>query len=329
MRWAVVVVVLLLLLIGLYYYYTSMYQLAGGTGNVTGGRGNVTGGGGKVKDRVAKDVERKKKSDAKSKAAKSDGGAKTGATDSKKSAKSKSAEREGGKDAKSAEREGGKDAKSAEREGGKDAKSAEREGGKDAKSKTTAKQAKKNPSAPKSKTKPTSDIPTIAVSDMRLLRRPVPAEDSDRPYIIEILNGDNLLLEERFSEGLEKFNEVLKMFPQSPRGLFGKGETLTGLARQKSSNKLRDIAIDFYQDAANSFLAPKDLKVKMAMAQVSVIQHMIPTCTCCMHVHVVQYMIPICCVGGSTGATGRAVPGEREACGGHCCSGEALRAGGG
>ena len=222
MRWAVVVVVLLLLLIGLYYYYTNMYQLAGGSGS-------VTGGGGKVKDRVAKDVERKKKSDAKSKAAKSDGGAKTGATDSKKSAKSKSAEREGGKDAKS---------------------------------KTTAKQAKKNPSAPKSKTKPTSDIPTIAVSDMRLLRRPVPAEDSDRPYIIEILNGDNLLLEERFSEALEKFNEVLKMFPQSPRGLFGKGETLTGLARQKSSNKLRDTAIDFYQDAANSFLAPKDLKVK-------------------------------------------------------------------
>ena len=298
MRWAVVVVVLLLLLIGLYYYYTNMYQLTGGTGN-------VTGGGGKVKDRVAKDVERKKKSDAKSKAAKSDvkskaaksdGGAKTGATDSKKSAKSKLTERDGGKDAKS---------------------------------KTTAKQAKKNPSAPKSKTKPASDIPTIAVSDMRLLRRPVPAEDSDRPYIIEILNGDNLLLEERFSEGLEKFNEVLKMFPQSPRGLFGKGETLTGLARQKSSNKLRDIAIDFYQDAANSFLAPKDLKVKMAMAQVSVIQHMIPTCTCCMHVHVVQYMIPICCVGGSTCATGRAVPGEREACGGHCCSGEALRAGGG
>ena len=104
-------------------------------------------------------------------------------------------------------------------------------------------------------------VPTVAMEDVRLLRRPVAIDDADRPYIIEILNGDNLLLEERYSEALEKFNEVLKMFPQSPRGLFGKGETLAGLAAQKSSNKLLETAIEFYQDTANSFLATKDLKV--------------------------------------------------------------------
>lgn len=123
---------------------------------------------------------------------------------------------------------------------------------------------KKGKKSSKKSTKRHSEIPAIAMEDIRLLRRPVSPGDADRPYIIEILNGDNLLLEERFSEGLEKFNEVLKMFPQSPRGLYGKGETLTGLARQKSSNKLLDTAIEFYQDTADSFLAPHDLKVRLS-----------------------------------------------------------------
>ena len=101
-------------------------------------------------------------------------------------------------------------------------------------------------------------VETVAMEDVR---RPVARDDADRPYIIEILNGDNLLLEERYSEALEKFNEVLKMFPQSPRGLYGKGESLVGLANQKSSNKLMDMAVEFYQDTAKSFLATKDLKV--------------------------------------------------------------------
>ena len=113
----------------------------------------------------------------------------------------------------------------------------------------------------KSKGKRRGGVHTVAMEDVRLLRRPVGIDDADRPYIIEILNGDNLLLEKRYSEALEKFNEVLKMFPQSPRGLFGKGETLTGLAAQKSSNKLLETAIEFYEDTANSFLANEDLKV--------------------------------------------------------------------
>ena len=142
-------------------------------------------------------------------------------------------------------------------------------GNKETQNKVKSKSSKQNSSknSKRSSTKPGGkEVPTISMDDVRLLRRPVLPTDADRPYVIEILNGDNLLLEKRYSEALEKFNEVLKMFPQSPRGLFGKGETLAGLAEQKSSNKLKDTAIEFYQDAANSFLATKELKVRWAFS---------------------------------------------------------------
>ena len=139
-------------------------------------------------------------------------------------------------------------------------------GNKESQNKVKSKSSKQNTSknsAKRPSTKPGGKgVETISMDDVRLLRRPVLPTDADRPYIIEILNGDNLLLEKRYNEALEKFNEVLKMFPQSPRGLFGKGETLAGLAEQKSSNKLKDTAIEFYQDAANSFLATEELKVR-------------------------------------------------------------------
>ena len=146
-------------------------------------------------------------------------------------------------------------------------KKAEKSGDKkrDMKSSGSQKKASSAPPDKSSRQKPKKSrkrgVETVAMEDVRLLRRPVARDDADRPYIIEILNGDNLLLEERYSEALEKFNEVLKMFPQSPRGLYGKGESLVGLANQKSSNKLMDTAVEFYQDTAKSFLATKDLKV--------------------------------------------------------------------
>ena len=188
------------------------------------------------------------------------------------------AARGGGKGAE--KRRGGKDGVVRDAAGGKskatgNSKTAKSGGAKSSEAKAGTKKSQKKSKTEENKssnqnkggksTKPKSkkkrEVPTIPMSEVRLLRRPVPANDSDRPYIIEILNGDNLLLDERFSEALEKFNEILKMFPQSPRALFGKGETLSGLAKQKSSNKLMETAIDFYKDAANSFLAPKDIKV--------------------------------------------------------------------
>ena len=220
-RWGLVAVVLLLLAVGLYYYLTSVNQPGRAVGR--GGRREGGGGGGKVTDKTGKQVATEKRK----------------ATDKSKPKSTKTGS-----------------------EGSKSSRTAGTEGKKKKKKKSTGEKMTSSKEQQKSeKSKHKSEPNTIDLSNIRLLRRPVPAEDADRPYIIEILNGDNLLVEGRYSEGLEKFNEVLKMFPQSPRGLYGKGETLRGMAEQKSSNKLMDTAIAFYQDAADSFLASKDLKV--------------------------------------------------------------------
>lgn len=113
----------------------------------------------------------------------------------------------------------------------------------------------------------------LNLSEIRVLRRPIGPVDPDRPYVIEILSGDNLLLEQRWSVALEKFNEILKMFPQSPRALYGKGVALENLAREKKSNKLMDTAIDFYSDAGlKTFLAPDDIKVASLLRLAEVAQ---------------------------------------------------------
>ncbi len=102
----------------------------------------------------------------------------------------------------------------------------------------------------------------LKLSEIRVLRRPIGPVDPDRPYVIEILMGDNLLQGQKWSLALEKFNEILKMFPQSPRALYGKGVALENLALEKKSNKLTDTAIDFYSDAGlKSFISPADVKV--------------------------------------------------------------------
>ena len=221
-------VVILLILIGLYYYFTNVYQpvAKGGVAKKGEKGGRAEGGRGSVK-----------------------GGKEEG-----KGSRNRPAKAAGKKEKEKSD----SNSKPPKPEKGKRSEEGKREAGR-----TKAKPSKRDSAkaqVPSGKSE--EEIPTIPLSEMRLLRRPIPADDPDRPYIIEILNGDNLLIERRFSEALEKFNEILKMFPQSPRGLFGKGETLTGLAAQKSSNKLRDTAIEFYQDSANSFLTPKDIKVR-------------------------------------------------------------------
>ena len=94
------------------------------------------------------------------------------------------------------------------------------------------------------------------------MRRPVPPTDPDRPLIIEILSADNALRESKFSDALGKFNEILKQFKQSPRGLLGKALALDGLSKQKNDMKILDNAIDLYYNVAfESFLASDDIKV--------------------------------------------------------------------
>ena len=102
----------------------------------------------------------------------------------------------------------------------------------------------------------------IKKSDIPILRRPVPPSDPDRPLIIEILSADNALREGKFSDALGKFNEILKRFNQSPRGLLGKALALDGLSKQKNDMKILDNAIDLYYNVGfESFLASDDIKV--------------------------------------------------------------------
>ena len=102
----------------------------------------------------------------------------------------------------------------------------------------------------------------VKIADLRLLRRPVPPADQDRPHIIEILSADDLLQSGDYNRALEKFNEILGRFRQSPRATFGKALALEHIAVKKKSNKLMDTAIDFYYDVAfESVLANDDLKL--------------------------------------------------------------------
>ena len=106
----------------------------------------------------------------------------------------------------------------------------------------------------------------VNLEKIRLLRRPIGPSDPDRPYIVEILKGDNFLRDERWNPALETFNEILKRFPKSPRAIYGKGIALEHLSRQKKSNKLLDTAIEFYQKAGlETFQAKEDLKVASLM----------------------------------------------------------------
>ena len=105
-----------------------------------------------------------------------------------------------------------------------------------------------------------SIVDEVDLSKIRLLRRPFPPADADRPHLMEILSADNLLEAKRFNHAIEKFNEVLKRFPQSPRSLLGKGQALEGLAREKRSNKLMDKAMEFYEDASKVVTANADIK---------------------------------------------------------------------
>lgn len=97
--------------------------------------------------------------------------------------------------------------------------------------------------------------------DTPLLQRPIPPGDPDRPYIIEFLAGEKFTRNGRYNEALERYNDVLKRFPQSPRAMYGKGLTLELQAKEKKSNKLTDMAIDFMSKVGfESFLAPEAFK---------------------------------------------------------------------
>jgi aspartate beta-hydroxylase len=135
--------------------------------------------------------------------------------------------------------------------------------------------ASKNPPTPaqgKKKTKSQPTPPNIATKQgdapddsihERVLRRPYKPDDPDRPHLVDLLSGDNLLLEGKYTLAMEKFNEVLKQFPQSTRAMYGKGVALKHMAREKRSNKLLDTAVDFlYQAGMESFMGAEDVRIE-------------------------------------------------------------------
>lgn len=123
----------------------------------------------------------------------------------------------------------------------------------------------------KKKTKPQASPETDAKQgeapdnsiNSRVLRRPYKPDDPDRPHLVDLLSGDNLLLEEKYTLAMEKFNEVLKHFPQSTRAMYGKGVALRHMAREKRSNKLLDTAVDFlYKAGMEAFMGSEDVRIE-------------------------------------------------------------------
>ena len=135
--------------------------------------------------------------------------------------------------------------------------------------KTNNKEKKKDKSKDKepfytSKAKPKvkDNLVTVDLGDLPILRRPIPPGDADRPYIMEILTGDNLLSEGSYNEALDKFNSILKQFAQSPRAALGKALTLDRLSEKKHNVKILDNAIKQYKKVAfESPLANEDIQL--------------------------------------------------------------------
>ena len=133
--------------------------------------------------------------------------------------------------------------------------------GKEAKKSTQEPKLKKNAESSSSSKKGTTDKPSEQKKP-RILQKVFSPSDPDKPYLIEILHGDNLLAAEEYTLALQAFNDVLKKFPQSPRGLYGKAIALSKMSEIKKSNKLMDTAIDFYKKVGlEGFLGDVDIRV--------------------------------------------------------------------
>ena len=105
----------------------------------------------------------------------------------------------------------------------------------------------------------------------RVLRQPTLGSDPDRPHILDVITGDNLLVDGNYQEALERFNAILSQFPQSPRAQLGKGLTLSKMAEEKRSNKLMDSAIDFFKLAGLESIIASDVIREAAL--VALVDH--------------------------------------------------------
>ena len=121
----------------------------------------------------------------------------------------------------------------------------------------------KNPNESPPPPKPQKPIvQEINILKLPPLQRPIPPSDADRPHVIEILSGEKLLRLGWHKEALEKFDELLKAFPQSPRGQLGAAEAKCSLAEELHSTTLLDECMELYTKVGESFLAPDHLRVE-------------------------------------------------------------------
>lgn len=96
---------------------------------------------------------------------------------------------------------------------------------------------------------PYIDMNNVDLAGIPVLQWPIAPADPDRPFVIEILTGEKAIRMKKFKKALQEFEGILTRFPQSPRGMLGKAETLCAFAEHKRSNKYLDLCIDAYWSA--------------------------------------------------------------------------------
>jgi len=204
------------------------------------------------------------------------GAANSNVTDSAaKKANTKAKETEKSNTKKSTKPPAGKEEKKSDKKPGKEEKKSDKKPGKEDKKKSNKKSNKK-PSKKSDKKEPSKGedehiIPrrkdkyinktTVDLTNIPVLQWPIEPSDPDRPFIIEVLTGEKAIRRKKFKQALEAFEEILARFPQSPRGMYGKAQTLCKYAELKHSNKYLDLCIDaFYSVGVDNVVTPKDVR---------------------------------------------------------------------
>lgn len=118
--------------------------------------------------------------------------------------------------------------------------------GKKDSNKKVEKEGKKEEPKNRGRKTPYVDLENVDLTGVPVLQWPIPPADPDRPFIIEILTGEKAIRRKKYKQALQEFEGILTRFPQSPRGMFGKAETLCTFAEYKRSNKYLDLCIDAY-----------------------------------------------------------------------------------
>ena len=249
-RWLVMVAMVILAVVA-FYYYLSYYQTDLRPSSSSSSSSPSDAGRGEAKPRKPKSAPEQTQKDPAKKVTKDD------TSSAKSKPKSEEAAKRDKKSTKEAANQNKADTKATAKT---DSKTAPKTKGEKKPSKNLANPGKKDYS------KIVDGVRTedLDLETIRILRRPVPPADVDRPHILDILYGDNLLQAYQYSDALEKFNMILKKFPQSPRALYGKALTLSYMAEAKQSNKLLDSAIEFFYKCGideESLLAPEDVRI--------------------------------------------------------------------